>query len=230
MGEMVGTSFAIVLSPVGITAWLLIGLIAGWLAGLMMKGDGYGIIGDIIVGLIGSVVGGFLVSLFVDGTVGFWGSILVAFVGACVLIFLVSRDRRPPTCVAAVTEIHATESFSNDRLRVLAYAGAVQRGSFASVHSSYLVARSAVACRPASRVAFPGDFPMSSRSKNRVSPFAASLFLFGGVAAFAGCESKGPAEKAGESIDQGIQNAKDAVNPSGPAEKAGRNLDKALKP
>jgi uncharacterized membrane protein YeaQ/YmgE (transglycosylase-associated protein family) len=86
---MVGTSFAIVFSPAGITAWLLIGLIAGWLAGLMMKGSGYGVIGDIVVGLIGSVLGGVLVSVFVEGTVGFWGSIGVAFVGACVLIFLV---------------------------------------------------------------------------------------------------------------------------------------------
>ena len=47
---------------------------------------------------------------------------------------------------------------------------------------------------------------------------------------FAGCESKGPAEKAGKSVDKGIQNAKDAVNPPGPAEQAGRNLDKAIKP
>jgi uncharacterized membrane protein YeaQ/YmgE (transglycosylase-associated protein family) len=86
---MVGMSFAVVLSPVGVFTWLLIGLIAGWLAGLMMKGGGYGIIGDIIVGLIGSFVGGFLLSFFVDGIVGFWGSILVAFVGACVLIFVV---------------------------------------------------------------------------------------------------------------------------------------------
>jgi len=89
MGEIAGTSFAIIFSPVGIIAWLLIGLIAGWMAGLMMKGSGYGIIGDIVVGLIGSFLGGFLLSLFVDGTVGFWGSILVAVVGACVLIFLV---------------------------------------------------------------------------------------------------------------------------------------------
>jgi hypothetical protein len=48
--------------------------------------------------------------------------------------------------------------------------------------------------------------------------------------AFAGCESKGPAEKAGESIDKGIQNAKDAVNPPGAGEKAGRAVDNALKP
>jgi uncharacterized membrane protein YeaQ/YmgE (transglycosylase-associated protein family) len=82
-------SFAVVLSPGSIIAWLLVGLIAGWLAGLMMKGSGYGIIGDIVVGLIGSFLGGLILSFFVEGTAGFWGSILVAFVGACVLIVLV---------------------------------------------------------------------------------------------------------------------------------------------
>jgi uncharacterized membrane protein YeaQ/YmgE (transglycosylase-associated protein family) len=82
-------SFAVVLSPGSIIAWLLVGLIAGWLAGLMMKGSGYGIIGDIVVGLIGSFLGGLLLSFFIEGTAGFWGSILVAFVGACVLIVLV---------------------------------------------------------------------------------------------------------------------------------------------
>jgi uncharacterized membrane protein YeaQ/YmgE (transglycosylase-associated protein family) len=85
MGNMV---FAVVLSPGGIIAWLVVGLIAGWLAGLMMKGSGYGILGDIIVGLIGSFLGGVMLSYFVEGAAGFWGSILVAFIGACVLIFL----------------------------------------------------------------------------------------------------------------------------------------------
>jgi ABC-type oligopeptide transport system substrate-binding subunit len=69
---------------------------------------------------------------------------------------------------------------------------------------------------------------MSRQGKNRSALLAA--LLFGAFVSFAGCESKGPAEKAGESIDKGIQNAKDAVNPPGPAEQAGRNLDKALKP
>jgi hypothetical protein len=71
---------------------------------------------------------------------------------------------------------------------------------------------------------------MSSRFKNRISTIAAPVFMFGALVAFAGCESKGPAEKAGESIDKGVQDAKDAVNPPGAAEKAGRNVDKALKP
>ena len=94
MGNMI---FAVVLSPGGVIAWLVVGLIAGWLAGLMMKGSGYGILGDIVVGLIGSLVGGLILSFFVVGAAGFWGSILVAFIGACVLIFALrafsGRDR-----------------------------------------------------------------------------------------------------------------------------------------
>jgi uncharacterized membrane protein YeaQ/YmgE (transglycosylase-associated protein family) len=86
MGNMI---FAVVLSPGPVIAWLVVGLIAGWLAGLMMKGSGYGVLGDIVVGLIGSFVGGLIVSFFVEGAAGFGGSILVAFIGACVLIFLV---------------------------------------------------------------------------------------------------------------------------------------------
>ncbi len=73
----------------GVIAWILVGLVAGWLAGLAMKGGGYGIIWDIVLGLIGSVLGGFLFSFFVQGDVGFWGSIAVSFVGACILIAIV---------------------------------------------------------------------------------------------------------------------------------------------
>ena len=69
---------------------------------------------------------------------------------------------------------------------------------------------------------------MSMRWKNRRA-FVAAL-MFGAFVSLAGCESEGPAEKAGKSIDKGIQNAKDAVNPPGPGEKAGREVDKALKP
>jgi uncharacterized membrane protein YeaQ/YmgE (transglycosylase-associated protein family) len=80
---------AIVLTPGGVIAWLAVGLIAGWLAGMVMKGGGYGLLGDIVVGLIGSFLGGLLMGFFVQGPAGFWGSIVVAFIGACVLITLV---------------------------------------------------------------------------------------------------------------------------------------------
>lgn len=71
---------------------------------------------------------------------------------------------------------------------------------------------------------------MKNRWKLQFVPFASSLTIFAALAAFAGCESEGPAEKAGKAVDQSVQNAKDAVNPPGDAEKAGRAVDKALKP
>jgi len=79
----------ITLDPGGIIAWLVVGLIAGWLAGKVMSGAGYGLIGDIVTGLVGAVVGGFLFGQVVTRDEGFWGSILVAFLGACLLIFIV---------------------------------------------------------------------------------------------------------------------------------------------
>jgi uncharacterized membrane protein YeaQ/YmgE (transglycosylase-associated protein family) len=72
--------------PRGIIAWLVVGLLAGWLAGKLMKGAEYGLVGDIIVGLVGSVIGGFLFGLVVDGDPAFWGSVTVAFLGAGILI------------------------------------------------------------------------------------------------------------------------------------------------
>jgi hypothetical protein len=65
--------------------------------------------------------------------------------------------------------------------------------------------------------------------RGRVFRLAALAGLLpGAVVVTAGCESKGPAQRAGESIDKGVQDAKDALNPPGPVEKAGRGLDKAL--
>ena len=71
---------------------------------------------------------------------------------------------------------------------------------------------------------------MFKKWMNRVFPVAALLMMLGALTAFAGCEDKGPAEKAGASIDKGVQDAKDAVIPPGPGEKAGRAVDKTLKP
>jgi uncharacterized membrane protein YeaQ/YmgE (transglycosylase-associated protein family) len=77
---------AIDLMPGGIIAWIVVGLVSGWLAGIMMKGGGYGMIGDLLVGLVGSLVGGFLMGFFLTGVEGFWGSIFVSFLGACAFI------------------------------------------------------------------------------------------------------------------------------------------------
>jgi len=78
---------AALLQPGGIIAWLIIGLLAGFIASVVVKGGGYGLIGDIIVGLVGAFIGGILTNVLVpDATFGFWGSLIVAIIGAVILI------------------------------------------------------------------------------------------------------------------------------------------------
>jgi uncharacterized membrane protein YeaQ/YmgE (transglycosylase-associated protein family) len=73
----------------GIIAWLFVGLIAGWLTGKIMGGGGRGVAMDIIIGLIGALAGGFIVSLFgLRSEGGFLYSILVAVLGAVVLTWV----------------------------------------------------------------------------------------------------------------------------------------------
>jgi uncharacterized membrane protein YeaQ/YmgE (transglycosylase-associated protein family) len=68
--------------------YVLIGLCAGWLAGQVVKGGGFGIVGDIVVGVVGAVLGGYLFSLFgVSTGGGLIGSLIVATIGAIVLLF-----------------------------------------------------------------------------------------------------------------------------------------------
>jgi uncharacterized membrane protein YeaQ/YmgE (transglycosylase-associated protein family) len=75
--------------------FLLIGLIAGWLAGQFMKGGGFGVVGDIIVGVVGALLGGFIFTkLGVSSGGGLVGSIIVAFIGAVILIFLLRLIKR----------------------------------------------------------------------------------------------------------------------------------------
>jgi uncharacterized membrane protein YeaQ/YmgE (transglycosylase-associated protein family) len=80
-----------------ILAWIIIGGIAGLLASLFVRGTGLGIIGDIIVGVIGAVVGSFLLTLVLPGTFAFtgfsWGSLIIAFIGAVILLFIVRLVR-----------------------------------------------------------------------------------------------------------------------------------------
>lgn len=59
-------------------------------------------------------------------------------------------------------------------------------------------------------------------------PLLISLFVFPLIASVVSCKEKGPAEKAGESLDKAVENVKDAVDPKGPVEKAGEKLDNAL--
>lgn len=77
-----------------ILGWILIGLIAGYLASMIMGRGGYGVVGDIIVGLVGALIGGFLASLFGLGGLNAndpisWGSFILALIGAIILIAIV---------------------------------------------------------------------------------------------------------------------------------------------
>lgn len=77
----------------GIISWLVVGLIAGWLAGMVMKGGGYGLVGDIVLGIIGAIVGGFLaVNVFNLGSINGINleSIVIAALGA-IFVVLASR-------------------------------------------------------------------------------------------------------------------------------------------
>ncbi len=75
--------------------WLSIGLLAGWLSGLLMRGKGFGCFGNILIGAVGGLIGGFLFRLLGIGElVGFLGSLFTALVGALVLIVVVGLLRK----------------------------------------------------------------------------------------------------------------------------------------
>ncbi|RQT59773.1 GlsB/YeaQ/YmgE family stress response membrane protein [Burkholderia cepacia] len=79
----------------GLIMWLIIGAIAGWLAGLLVKGGGFGLIVDIIVGIVGAVIGGWLAGLLgISIGSGFIGSVIVAVVGAVILLFVIRLFKR----------------------------------------------------------------------------------------------------------------------------------------
>jgi len=79
----------------GIIAWLVIGAIAGWLAGLLMKGGGFGLLGDIVIGILGAFVGGWLIDvLHIRIGFGLIDSIVTATLGAVVLLGLVRLIKR----------------------------------------------------------------------------------------------------------------------------------------
>ncbi|GCF11132.1 GlsB/YeaQ/YmgE family stress response membrane protein [Dictyobacter arantiisoli] len=75
-----------ILQPGNIIAWLIVGLIAGALASTIVRGRGYGCIGNIIVGLVGSVIGAIIASALDLGTFHFCGSIFISFIGAAIFV------------------------------------------------------------------------------------------------------------------------------------------------
>jgi uncharacterized membrane protein YeaQ/YmgE (transglycosylase-associated protein family) len=74
--------------------FILIGLAAGFLAGAVMKGHGFGLLGNLIVGVVGALLGGFLLGLLGIYTAGILGSLISAFIGAVVLLLLISFIKR----------------------------------------------------------------------------------------------------------------------------------------
>jgi len=72
----------------GLIYWVVVGLIAGWLAGKVMKGGGYGVIVDIVLGILGGIVGGWLFGMIGIHAGGLIGGIVVAFVGAVILVWI----------------------------------------------------------------------------------------------------------------------------------------------
>lgn len=73
-------------SSVGLLGWIIIGGLAGALAGRVMRGAGFGLIGDIIVGVVGALVGVFLLGFLINANLGLIGSFVVALLGACILL------------------------------------------------------------------------------------------------------------------------------------------------
>jgi uncharacterized membrane protein YeaQ/YmgE (transglycosylase-associated protein family) len=69
-----------------VVAFLLVGLFAGWVASSLVEGHGLGVLGDIVVGIVGALVGGFVFDMFGVTTYGFWGSFGMSVVGAVVFL------------------------------------------------------------------------------------------------------------------------------------------------
>ena len=74
---------------VSLLIFLAVGALVGWIAGVIVKERGFGVIGNIILGIVGAVVGGFLFGLLGITTGGFLGSIIMATIGAVILLFII---------------------------------------------------------------------------------------------------------------------------------------------
>lgn len=74
--------------------WIISGIIAGWLAGLLVKGKGFGLIGDLVIGLLGGLIGGWLARLFGLQAVSWLGNVITAALGGVVLVSIVRVLRK----------------------------------------------------------------------------------------------------------------------------------------
>jgi uncharacterized membrane protein YeaQ/YmgE (transglycosylase-associated protein family) len=90
-------TYFIGVSSRGFLGWIIMGLLAGWIAGHLTRGRGFGCVADIVLGLIGAVIGGWIFTRLGITTFGFWGSLAAATLGAVILVafarlFAGSRD------------------------------------------------------------------------------------------------------------------------------------------
>ena len=77
-----------------IILFLIIGAVAGWLAGKFMKGEGFGLVGNLVVGIIGALIGGFVFDILGIYTGSLIGALITAFVGAVILLWLVKLIKK----------------------------------------------------------------------------------------------------------------------------------------
>jgi uncharacterized membrane protein YeaQ/YmgE (transglycosylase-associated protein family) len=82
------------LEPQSVLAWIVIGAIAGWLAGVLVKGYGFGLIGNVVIGILGAGVAGLLAPALGRYTQSFGGNIVAALLGSLLLLLLVGLVRR----------------------------------------------------------------------------------------------------------------------------------------
>ena len=78
----------------GLIYWIVVGLIAGWLAGQVMKGGGYGVVVDIVLGILGGIVGGWVFGVLGFHAGGTIAQIIVAFVGAVILVWIARKLKK----------------------------------------------------------------------------------------------------------------------------------------
>ena len=83
------------LTSVGWIGYIIIGAIAGWIAGKLVKGGGSGILMNIVIGVVGALVGGFLLSFFLNTAAGgWWFTLFTAVLGSVILLWILSKVRK----------------------------------------------------------------------------------------------------------------------------------------
>ncbi|ETW22587.1 GlsB/YeaQ/YmgE family stress response membrane protein [Mycobacterium gastri] len=98
MGVMAAAEFlarSTTLTSVGWIGYIIIGAIAGWIAGKIVKGSGSGILINIVIGVVGALIGGFLLSFFVNTAAGgWWFTLFTAILGSVILLWLVGMVQK----------------------------------------------------------------------------------------------------------------------------------------